>query len=121
MYKKCIERCKCKKELERSLSSQSFDGILDISKKRLSEENFRKKSHFSSIKWKSEPNINYKVNYDDICGCLPLPDHPTFKQFDDVNLKPILCTWNFITINDIKKMKRHLFEKDIIKSIIGNI
>ena len=124
MCKNCgVLRCKCKfkKKLKLNKSCESIEGITDVRvRQTLSDGNFFKNKTVPKKKWQSEPNIHYKVNYDDICGPLPKPDHPAFKQFeDDANLKPILCSWKFITVKDMKCMKKCLFDKAIVKSIIG--
>lgn len=125
MSKKIAVQCQCLKKAVKDLSSESLDdveGIIDVKRTFLSECNLVKKKYLVCPKiWKSEPDVQYTVDYDDLCKPLPSPDHPAFQEYDDVTLKPMLCTWKFITVQDIQNMKPHLFDKNAIKSIIGTI
>ncbi|KAL7294271.1 hypothetical protein TKK_0012287 [Trichogramma kaykai] len=118
-----VKYCRCMKKAVRNLSWQSIeftDGILDIERTNLSECNLVRKNDppLSPRRWTSEPNVHYIADYDDLCGPWPSPDHPTFKQYDDVELRPTLCTWTFIKIDDVKCMKQNLFDKNAITFII---
>lgn len=123
MSKKLTVQCQCTKKAVQDLSREAlkFGHVVGIERTFLSECNLPEKYLLSPRKSASEPNIQYTVDYDDLCGPWPSPDHPTFKEYDDVTLKPILCTWKFVTIQDIKCMKQNLFDKDAIKFIIGTI
>ena len=119
----CVEPIVKKAVQDLSIESLEFanDGIVDVKRTFLSECNLVKRHPISPRKSTSEPNIQYTVDYNDLCGPWPSPDHPTHKQYDDVALKPMLCTWEIITIQDMKCMRQHLFDKNAIKFIIGTI
>jgi hypothetical protein len=124
MSKKVAVQCQCLKRAIQDISRESIeleDAIIDVKKTFLSESNLIRKHLLSPRESTSEPNIQYAVDYDDLCGPWPSPDHPTYKQYDDVTLKPTLCTWKFITVEDMKCMRQHLFDKNAIKFIIGTI
>ncbi|OXU28721.1 hypothetical protein TSAR_012958 [Trichomalopsis sarcophagae] len=121
MSKKLAVQCQCKKRALEDLSKESFefaDTIVDVERIFLSECDLVKKHLLSSRKLVSEPNIQYTVDYDDLCKPWPSSEHPAFKQYDDVALKPMLCTWKFITRQDIECIKQHLFDQNAIKFII---
>lgn len=125
MSKKIAAQCQCFNKAVKSLSTETLDGleeIIDVRREFLSEYNLVKTYPICPKKWKSEPDVlQYSVDYDDLCKPFPSPDHPAFQEYDDVTLKPMLCTWKFLTVQDIKKMKQHLFDKNAIKTIIGTI
>ncbi|XP_011506038.1 PREDICTED: uncharacterized protein LOC105368669 [Ceratosolen solmsi marchali] len=122
MSRKVAVQCQCMNKVLQDISRESLeleDGIIDVKRIFSSEYNLARKDQLLSPRRStSEPNIQYSVDYDDLCGPWPSPDHPTYKQYDDVLLKPMLCTWKFITIEDMKCMRQHLFDKNAIKSII---
>jgi len=126
-------QCQCSKKAVKNLSSESLlaeadeDGIINVIGRNFFSEcnlvrSLRRRCVLSSSPLKrsaSEPNVHYSADYDDLCGPWPSPDHPTYEHYDDVALRPTLCTWTFITTRDAECMRQHMFDKEAIKFIIG--
>ena len=66
----------------------------------------------------SDPNVHYVADYDELCGPWVFPKNPAIQKYDEI-LVPKLCTWEFLSREDMKFVKQHQREKEAILSLIG--
>ncbi|XP_033227462.1 coiled-coil domain-containing protein 189-like [Belonocnema kinseyi] len=67
----------------------------------------------------SEPDFHYVADYDELCGPWIFPKNPAIQIYDEV-LAPKLCTWEFLSREDMKFLQQNQQEKEAILSLIGN-
>lgn len=123
MFKQGTTQCNCLRRAVKDISQESIessDSIINIQRDFLSEINLVKNQSLLSNKSLSEPNIHYAVNYDDICGPWPSSDHPTYQNYDDTAIEPTLCTWKFLTVQDMHWIKQNMFDQKKVQLIFGN-
>lgn len=65
----------------------------------------------------SEPNFHYAVDYNDLCGSWSFKKNPAFQEYDEISLK--MCTWEFLSKDEMKFVKQHQQDRDAIFSLIG--
>lgn len=66
----------------------------------------------------SEPDFHYVADYDELCGPWIFPKNPAIQKYDEV-LVPKLCTWEFLSREDMKFLQQNQEEKEEILSLIG--